>query len=87
MQDDAGGWAALDHGSALPAPLSPEILKAFARGFSGPDGDLILNHLRALTLDRALGPAASAAEIRHLEGQRCLVRQIETLIARGRAAP
>lgn len=87
MANEGGGWAALDYGVALPVHLEPETLKAFARGFSGPDGDLMLGHLRALTLDRALGPAASAAEIRHLEGQRCLVRQIETLIARGRAAP
>lgn len=87
MQDETGGWAMLDYGVALPPQLDPETVKAFARGFSGPDGDLMLSHLRTLTLDRALGPAASAAEIRHLEGQRCLVRQIETLIARGRAAP
>tara|TARA_R110001606_G_scaffold217308_1_gene365187 strand:+ start:255 stop:518 length:264 start_codon:yes stop_codon:yes gene_type:complete len=62
----------------------PEIEKSFARCFSGPDGDRVLAHLRAMTIDRVLGPEAGDAELRHLEGQRHLVIRISAMIARGR---
>lgn len=57
---------------------------AFARCFSGEDGEYALMHLRALTLDRAAGPGASDAALRHMDGQRCLVLHIQSLIDRGR---
>jgi hypothetical protein len=56
---------------------------AFARCFASPDGQVVLRHLRAVTLDRSLGPGASDALLRHLEGQRQLVAHILSLTARG----
>jgi hypothetical protein len=38
-----------------------------------------------MTLDRALGPDAPEAALRHLEGQRQLVATVLALVARGRA--
>lgn len=58
---------------------------SFARCFAGGDGARVLAVLRAMTLDRALGPDAPEAALRHLEGQRQLVATILALVARGRA--
>lgn len=56
-----------------------EISQAFSRCFISREGKIVLSFLRHLTVERSLGPDASAEELRHLEGQRCLVRQIENL--------
>lgn len=61
-----------------------DLRLAYARCFNGPDGEKVLNHLRALTLDRALGPDASAQSLRHMEGQRQLVVYILAQHERGR---
>lgn len=60
---------------------------AFARCLAGADGRRVLDHLRARTLQRALGPDAPEAALRHLEGQRALVAQILALVARGGGDP
>ena len=74
-----------DRDEPAPAPPQPaELAKAFARCFGTRDGAVVLTHLRRLTVERALGPEAAAPMLRHLEGQRQLVAQIETLVARGR---
>jgi hypothetical protein len=62
-----------------------EVERAFARCFAGADGARVLDHLHAITLDRALGPDADDAALRHLEGQRALILHLKTLIDRGRA--
>ncbi|WP_404383576.1 hypothetical protein [Caenispirillum salinarum] len=91
---DRGGWSGLEpgaggvvedgqHGTVAATDNDTGFL--FARVFSGSDGARALEHLRALTLDRALGPESSPDALRHLEGQRCLVRHILALVARGRA--
>jgi len=59
----------------------------FARVFRGTDGDRALAVLRAVTLDRALGPDSSDAALRDLEGRRRLVAWILALIERGRTNP
>ena len=59
------------------------IATAFTKCFSSPDGKRVLEHLRKLTLDRSLGPGASDAPLRHLEGQRHLYAYIEALVAQG----
>ena len=61
----------------------PSVTITFARCFDSPDGDRVLQHLRRLTLERALGPGASDALLRHLEGQRQLVAYILALVAAG----
>ena len=63
-----------------------DLARAFARCFRGEDGSRVIEHLRAVTVGRALGPAASDAQLRHTEGQRQLVAYINALIERGRGA-
>lgn len=60
---------------------------AFARCFAGADGERALAHLARITVERALGPEASDASLRDLEGQRRLYHHILGLIERGRTAP
>ena len=66
------------------APATVDPAPSFARCFSGPDGARVLGVLRAMTVERVLGPDASDAALRHLEGQRALVATILALAARGR---
>lgn len=61
-----------------------ELRMAYARCFAGPDGEKVLDHLRSLTLERTLGPDASAQMLRHMEGQRQLVVYILAQYERGR---
>ena len=62
-----------------------DIAACFARCFGTGNGARVLAHLRGLTLDRALGPNATDAQLRHLEGQRALLCIILALVARGRS--
>lgn len=61
-----------------------EIEKNFARTFMSPAGRAVLAHLRKITVERVLGPNATDAELRTVEGQRALVHQIEQLSERGK---
>lgn len=82
---DPTGWDWLD-GAAPGANAgggADDPAPGFARCFASDDGLRVLETLRAMTLDRALGPDASDAALRHLEGQRQLVAVILALTARG----
>ncbi len=68
-------------------PSRADLARACARLFRGGDGALVRAHLRALTVERHLGPQASDAALRHLEGQRALVAHLDRLITEGRAPP
>ncbi|MCK5777849.1 MAG: hypothetical protein KAH11_03595 [Rhodospirillales bacterium] len=70
-----------------PKPDPAELALIAARCFQGADGRRMLAYLRAITLERTLGPGADDAHLRHLEGQRQLVHHIQTLIERGRNGP
>ena len=65
----------------------PDIALGFARTFGTEPGRIALQHLRLITIERSLGPMASDASLRHLEGQRQLVSYICALVERGRTAP
>ena len=82
------GWGWFENGDGASADNPPEagtdLALACARCFRGTDGERVIAYLRALTLDRALGPGASDTLLRHLEGQRQLVAHITQLIRRGR---
>lgn len=66
-------------------PTPDRILrKAYARCFSTQEGERVLKHLRAMTLERVLGPGVPAETLRHIEGQRQLVSYIAALTERGR---
>lgn len=79
---ESNGWAWFADPAATPATDDPA--PSFARCFGGPDGARVLGVLRAMTVERTLGPEASDAALRHLEGQRQLVATILALVARGR---
>lgn len=68
-------------------PDAAELAQIAVRCFAGADGRRLLAYLRAITIERTLGPGADAAHLRHLEGQRQLVQHLSALIERGRAGP
>lgn len=81
------GWEWFEN--LAPAGATPDsddtaLALACARCFRGADGERVLAYLRALTLDRALGPGASDTLLRHVEGQRQLVAHLLALVRRGR---
>ena len=87
---DGAGWAWLEgvpSAEAVPAAgPGGDPAPSFARCFAGPDGARVLGTLKAMTLERTLGPDASDAALRDLEGQRRLVAIILALTARGQGA-
>lgn len=86
--EQEGGWDWFKSASPPAAGETEEADKglalAAARCFRGRDGEKVLAYLRAITLERALGPGASDTILRHLEGQRQLVAYITLLVERGR---
>lgn len=52
---------------------SDDVMKAYARCFSGRDGQLVLEHLHQITLFRVTDPTMDPDALRQLEGQRQLV--------------
>lgn len=79
------GWAGLDSAPPGPDLHARALARQFARVFGSGEGEAVLAHLQSLTLGRCLGPDASDAALRHLEGQRHLVLHIQSLAERGRA--
>lgn len=79
----AAGWGWFD-ADRPQADGDFETAAAFARCFATPDGARVLAALSAMTLERALGPDASDAALRQLEGQRRLVLTMRALVNRGR---
>lgn len=61
-----------------------QLAVAFTRAFATDAGQQVLAHLRAITVERALPPDTHDAALRHIEGQRHLVKYMETLIERGK---
>lgn len=61
-----------------------DIEITYARCFGTPSGRRVLEHLRNITIERTFGPNVTDNELRWSESQRALVRQIESLVARGR---
>lgn len=61
--------------------MTPAI--AFARLFARPEAETVLRYLKQLTLERALGPDATDSELRFLEGQRALFKQMLSLMKQG----
>jgi hypothetical protein len=84
--DPGWGWFD-DPASEAPGSNRPDLCRAFARCFTGGDGERVIEHLTKAILCRRLGPQASDAELRQLEGQRCAVAYIVAMVERGRATP
>lgn len=85
-QETEWPWRPEDFGAPSTGGID-RIARLAARCFRGADGGALLAYLRALTLERALGPDTSDAALRHLEGQRQLVRHLNHLIELGRDRP
>ncbi len=84
---DRQGWTWFEAARSGDQPSEEEtaaLCRCFARCFSGAEGDIVLDHLRRLILDRRCPPSASDAELRHLEGQRFAVAYIRQMVERGR---
>jgi hypothetical protein len=77
------GWDWLDPNQAPEIAADNEVIRSFARCFSGSDGARVVDYLRLSVLERRLGPNATDAELRFLEGQRLLVARIISMIDRG----
>jgi hypothetical protein len=61
-----------------------ELARCAARLFASADGQRLLDHLERAYLLRRVPPQATDQELRHIEGQRCLVAHLLSLAARGR---
>ncbi|MBT3661853.1 MAG: hypothetical protein HOA30_04375 [Rhodospirillaceae bacterium] len=86
MPEQQIDWHVFDDTENLSAKPSRELERMAARCFQGTDGENLLAHFRAITLGRALGPGASDAVLRHIEGQRQLVAYLSALVERGRVS-
>lgn len=64
-----------------------EIAAVAARLLASPDGIRLIRHLRALTIDRVTPPDFAIGALRHLEGQRHIVRHLMSLALRGQQRP
>jgi len=79
------GWDWFEIGADRSKPAADDdLIRSFTRCFKGTDGLFVLGHLRQVILDRRLGPAATDAELRFLEGQRSVVAHILSMVDRGR---
>jgi len=89
MPGHESGWAWFDVtppeaiNRARPSGITADLLNAYVRTFRSEAGCQVMRHLRAITVDRVIGPDASDALLRHLEGQRQLVNYIANLAERG----
>lgn len=81
-----GGWAWFEPEVRATEP-GEAVCRAFHACFAGPQGEAALAHLRRVFLDRRLPPAASDAELRHVEGQRSVVAYVQALIERAAREP
>jgi hypothetical protein len=81
---DAWAWFETDSVQTVDVDDS-ELMRSFARCFRGADGTRVLSHLRHTILERRLGPKASDAELRFLEGQRSVVAHIISMLERSRS--
>ena len=87
------GWDWFESATANPddaaaaAETDAELARAFASCFRGSDGSRVLKHLKALTLERVLGPESPDTLLRYVEGQRQLVAYICTLVERANRWP
>lgn len=85
MSDDPGwNWFAPPSASTAGEGQRLALARIFARLFGGADGETALAYLTQLTTERCLGPDASDAALRMLEGQRQLVLHLQSLIRHGR---
>ncbi|HKK31456.1 MAG TPA: hypothetical protein VKA18_13810 [Alphaproteobacteria bacterium] len=69
------GWFDTATGDSPVEPLRDDFVRTFGSG----SGARVLTYLRQQTIERQVPPEAGEALLRHVEGQRQLVRMIERL--------
>jgi hypothetical protein len=74
-------------GDDAPAAPGAELLACVRAALGSEAGRFVLRHLERRYLGHALTPAASDAELRHLEGQRSVVLYLSHLVAAARRGP
>lgn len=57
------------------------IAAAYKRLGATADGQIVLSHLRQITIEREVAPDASDSALRELEAQRRFVREIERKVS------
>lgn len=62
--------------------IEREIL--FSSVFDTPDGVKVLEYLRNITIEKIIGPDKSTCALRHMEGRRSIVREIQQKTESGR---
>jgi len=77
------GWRWFETGAETSDTSDLETAESYARTFCTPAGRAVFRHLITRTHHRHLGPNASDAALRYLEGQRQLVAYLATMIERG----
>jgi len=87
MSDPIQDWSWFDP-IVNPTPREAEfdplqLDRIAAQFFQTDDGAYLLRFLRAITMDRTLGPDASDGLLRHLEGQRQIIAQLIKMTQRG----
>jgi len=76
-------WAERETVTPADDPARREVARSYVRAFTTNDGDAVLAELRKLFLDKEAGPDVSDAALRHLEGQRSVIRFILRKIDEG----
>ena len=61
-----------------------QVQHAMTRLSATSDGKMVLEHLKARTLNRTLAPDATTQELWYLEGQRALIAYLDNLIEQGK---
>lgn len=83
---DGWDWFGTEAGHELTASSEDsqleDLSRAFRECFHSASGQAVLSHLRAITLDRFLGPMVADSALRHLEGQRHLMAYVIALVER-----
>ncbi len=69
---DDEGWAWFEPRAEVTPPAT-DVARHARTCLATPAGRRLVAHLRNTFLERRVGPAASEAELRHIEGQRSVV--------------
>lgn len=73
-------WSPFDDPPVAPAGGGNDLAATFHACFRTPAGAAVLDHLRAITVDRVMPAACTDAELRQMEGRRQLFHYIRGLI-------
>jgi hypothetical protein len=79
---EGGKWSDME--ATVQVDAARDMRRSYVRVFESNDGAAVLEELRRLFLEREAGPEVNDAGLRHLEGQRSVVRHILRQIEAGK---